>query len=90
MPATDAKPVAAPTAFAKRYARMPRGEIAYLRFILESYDGLAFARTLDSENGLVEIAFPPEREDDVAALLEALSHETGLSEVVPPAEVPPL
>ena len=30
--------------FSKRYFQMPRAEIGHLRFILESYDGLAFAR----------------------------------------------
>ena len=39
--------------FSKRYFRLPRAEIGHLRFILESYDGLAFARTLDSGSGLV-------------------------------------
>ncbi len=34
--------------FIKRYFQLPRAEIGQLRFILESYDGLAFARTLDS------------------------------------------
>ena len=51
--------------FSKRYFQMPRAEIGHLRFILESYDGLAFARTLDNQLALVEIAYPPSRRHDV-------------------------
>ena len=74
----------------KRYFRLQRAEIGYLRFILESYDGLAFARTLDKQNGLVEIAFPVSRNVDVEALLEALAGEVGLQEVPAPDHLPPL
>lgn len=77
-------------AFCKRYFQMPRAEIGHLRFILESYDGLAFARTLDNQLALVEIAFPPSRSQDVELLLKALAEEVGLQEVSAPKEIPPL
>jgi hypothetical protein len=76
--------------FTKRYFRLPRVEIGHLRFILESYDGLAFARTLDSSTGLVEIACSPSRMADVDSLLKALAEEVGLRQVTAPAEIPPL
>lgn len=76
--------------FSKRYFQMPRAEIGHLRFILESYDGLAFARTLDKQSGLVEIAYPPSRACDVEPLLEALAAEAGLQEVAAPEQIPPL
>lgn len=76
--------------FTKRYCQLPRGEIGYLRFILESYDGLAFARTLDSSAGLVEIACSPARKGDLDDLLGALAEEIGLRQVAPPEEIPPL
>ena len=76
--------------FSKRYFQMPRAEIGHLRFILESYDGLAFARTLDNQLALVEIAYPPSRSQDVKPLLEALAVEIGLQEVAAPDVVPPL
>lgn len=68
----------------KRYYRLSRASIAYLRFILESYDGLLFVRTLDSVGALVEIAYPPSRAVDAEALLTALSAEIPLLEVPPP------
>ena len=76
--------------FSKRYFEMPRAEIGHLRFILESYDGLAFARTLDKQVALVEIAYPPSRVRDVEPLLEALAGEVGLREVATPEIIPPL
>ena len=76
--------------FSKRYFRLPRAEIGHLRFILESYDGLAFARTLDSGSGLVEIACSPSRIKDVDGLLNALAEEVGLMEVQVPQTLPPL
>lgn len=78
------------TAFNKRYFQIPRAEIGHLRFILESYDGLAFARTLDKTIALVEIAFPHNRSRDIEPLLDALTVEVGLQEVVAPDILPPL
>ncbi len=76
--------------FSKRYFILPRAEIGHLRFILESYDGLAFARTLDKLTGLVEIAYPPSRARDVESLLKGLTVEVGLQEVDAPEQIPPL
>ena len=76
--------------FSKRYFQIPRAEIGHLRFILESYDGLAFARTLDNQLALVEIAYPPSRSHDVEPLLNALAEEFSLQEVPSPEEVLPL
>ncbi len=74
--------------FSKRYFQLPRAEIGYLRFILESYDGLAFARTLDKLKGLVEIAYPRSRACDTECLLKALAAEIGLREVAAPEQIP--
>lgn len=79
-----------PWVFSKRYAIVPRAEIGRLRFLLEGYDGLAFARTLDQHSGLVEIAYSPERVRDVDLLLMALAEELGLREVDAPAVIPPI
>ncbi len=71
--------------FSKRYFRIPRAEIGYLRFILESYDGLAFVRTLDSREALVEIAFPESRRRDAEALLAALAVECSMTAAPTPS-----
>lgn len=71
--------------FVKKVYRTPRQQIAYLRFVLESYDGLAFIRTLDSRQALVEIAYPPSRRVDAEALLRSLAAELPLEETEPPS-----
>ena len=76
--------------FSKRYFILPRAEIGHLRFILESYDGLAFARTLDKQKGLVEIAYSPSRALDVETLLKNLIAEVGLQETDVPEQIPPI
>ena len=76
--------------FQKRYYLVPRHEIAYLRFIMESYDGLLFMRTLDKQTGLVEVAYPPTRAEDAEGLLAALADEAGMQPVPVPDEVAPL
>jgi hypothetical protein len=76
--------------FNKRYFILPRAEIGHLRFILESYDGLAFARTLDKQKGLVEIAYSPSRALDVESLLKELIAEVGLQEADMPEQIPPI
>lgn len=76
--------------FEKRCFHIPPAEIGYLRFILEAYDGLAFARTLDARAGLVEIAWPPSRSADAEALIAALGTEIGLTSAAPPENYQPL
>ena len=78
--------------FAKRYYRLEPFEIAWLRFILESYDGLAFVRSLDGRQALVEVAYPPSRAGDAEELLASLCSESSMREIPrpPEAEADPL
>ena len=69
------------TVFLKRYFSLSRSRIAYLRFILESYDGLAFVRTLDPGKAVVEIGYPLSRDKDADELLRALSEELDMTEL---------
>ena len=72
--------------FCKRYYRLSPAEIAWLRFVLESYDGLAFVRSLDGKKALVEIAYPPSRRADAEALLASLCAESSMQEIDTPPE----
>ena len=53
----------------KKYLRIERKEIAYLRFIFEAYDGLAVLRTIDAEAGIVVLHIAPNCETEVDAVL---------------------
>ena len=43
--------------------------IHFLKFILEGYDGLALLSTVDAGQGIVEIRYPHEIENDLSELL---------------------
>ena len=53
----------------KRYYRVDRREIAFLRFIFEAYDGLAVIETLDPEEGVIVFHISPGSEYDVEMIL---------------------
>lgn len=76
--------------FEYHYFSLPPQDIAYLRFILESYDGLCFMRTLDSRSGVIEVGWSTSQRNDAQQLLAALRGEIALSEISPPEEIPSL
>ena len=53
-------------------------------YAIRSY--YAFVRTLDSREALVEVAYPPSRRNDAAALLETLCTESSMQQVSTPPE----
>ncbi len=62
----------------KKVFRVERGDIGYLRFTIESYDGMAVVRTLDPFKALIELQISPGCEEFVQELMTALSKEEGL------------
>ena len=57
----------------KRYYRVDRRKIAFLRFIFEAYDGLAIIETLNPESGVIVLYIAPGCEADVDMVLTDLS-----------------
>jgi hypothetical protein len=70
----------------KKCYTVPRREIGYLRFTFEGYDGLIFMRTLRAADGLIEIGYPPQCQEDAEALLAVLDLEIGLTEAGRPPD----
>ncbi len=68
--------------FIRRYFTVRRRDIAYLRFIIESYDGLATLSTVDGRNGTVSLSMPPCFADEVNGLVRALEKEIGIKEII--------
>lgn len=68
----------------KLYYIVSRRDIGYLRFILESYDGLLFMRTIDPSAGMIEVGFHPSRRHDALDLLRSLTDEVGMERTDPP------
>ncbi|RLC10352.1 MAG: DUF4911 domain-containing protein [Deltaproteobacteria bacterium] len=59
-----------PEATIKRYYRIDRREIHYLKFILEGYDGVAAMKTIDPQEGLVALHIGPGCEEEVNMIIE--------------------
>lgn len=49
--------------------------IHFLKFILEGYDGLAILSTVDAGQGIVELRYPPEAENDLKELLQNIESQ---------------
>jgi hypothetical protein len=73
----------------KRYYRVDRREIAFLRFIFEAYDGLAVLETLDPEAGSIVFHIAPGCERDVETVLLDLQKDI-MMEPAPDPDKPEL
>ena len=62
-----------PSETVKRYYRVDRREIAFLRFIFEAYDGLATIETINPESGVIVFYIAPGCETDVDTILRDIS-----------------
>ena len=58
-----------------KYFRLRREDIAYFKFIVESYDGMAVVRTKDPHEAIVELMVAPGWEKDLEEVLEGLRKE---------------
>jgi hypothetical protein len=58
-----------------RYFRLRRVDIAYFKFIIESYEGMAVVRTKDPHEAIVELMVAPGWEKDLEEVLEGLRQE---------------
>jgi len=58
----------------KKYYRIERKEICFLKFIFEAYDGIAMLTTVDPDSGVVMFHIAPGCEDDVEMVLQDLQH----------------
>lgn len=67
----------------KQYYRVDRREIAFIKFIVEAYDGIAVMETLDPMAGIVVFHIAPGCERDIDALLEDLKREI----LIEPAQI---
>jgi len=58
-----------------RYFRLQRKDIAYFKFIIESYEGMAVIRTKDPHEAIVELMVAPGWEKDLEEVLDGLRKE---------------
>ena len=75
MPALDVVPM---------FLHVPRAEIAYVKFIFESYEGVAVVRTLDRHAATLVVLAAPDFVDEARRVIAALATEAGVTEIPAP------
>ncbi|MBW1890553.1 MAG: DUF4911 domain-containing protein [Deltaproteobacteria bacterium] len=59
----------------KKYLRVDRREIGFMKFIFEGYDGIANMTTIDSERGVISINIPDGCDEYVNVLIKELKRD---------------
>ena len=59
----------------KKYFRIDRREIAFLKFIFEAYDGIVTITTVEPDKGIVRLCIAPGCENDVEMILQDLKKD---------------
>ena len=67
------------------FLQVPREEIAYVKFVVESYDGIAVTRTLDRHAAVMALLIAPDFVPQARAIVAALATEAGCREIPRPA-----
>ncbi len=67
------------------YLRLRPADIAYVKFILESYEGVGVMRTIDRAAALIVMIVAADFEQDARAMLQSLRAEVPWEEVPSPA-----
>lgn len=67
----------------KKYYRVERRNIAFLKFIFEAYDGIAVITTVDRPKGIITFRIPPGCENDVETVMQGLKKEIMINEYLP-------
>ncbi len=59
----------------KKYFRVDRRQIGFLKFIFEAYDGIVTITTVDPDQGVVLFCIAPGCENDVEMILQDLKKD---------------
>jgi len=70
----------------KKFFRVDRREIAFIRFVFEACDGIAMMRTIDGPSGTVLFSISPGCESEVDAVIGELKKEIMMESVMPTEE----
>lgn len=64
-----------------RYFRIHRKDIAFFKFIIESFEGMAVVRTKNRQEAIVELMIAPGWEQEVEEVLEGLRKEIEIENI---------
>ncbi|MFQ5852521.1 MAG: DUF4911 domain-containing protein [Candidatus Binatia bacterium] len=65
----------------------PPEEIAYVKFILESYEGVGIVRTVDQKKAIIVLLVVDDFQEAAHSLLTFLSTEVPLTEIPRPPDI---
>ena len=68
------------------YLRVRREDVALIKFVLESYEGVGIVRTIDRKKATVVVLAMPDLLDHVRAVLDSLREHMDWYEIPAPAE----
>jgi hypothetical protein len=68
------------------YLRIQRTDIALLKFVVESYEGIGIVRTIDRKKATVVVLAMPDVVGHMWGVLESLREEMEWYEIPPPPE----
>ena len=66
-----------------QYYRIDRREIAFLKFILEAYDGIGNIKTQDPDRGVISILIAPGCQKQVTEILQYLKKDILIEPLTP-------
>src|SRR5437879_13559116 len=69
------------------YVRLAPQDIAYLKFIFESYETVGFLRTIDPRAATLVVFLVPDFAEVGQRILEAVSREIEIERIEPPADL---
>jgi len=69
------------TAIVEIHVRLPPEEIAYVKFVFESYEGVAVVRTVDRRRAVIALLVVPDFLAAARGILESLRAEVAWEEV---------
>ena len=69
------------------YLEIAPEDIAYVKFILESYEGVGIIRTVDRKKAIIVLLATDSFLSTARELVNALKQEIGLAEVARPADL---
>jgi len=78
---------ARPRDLAAVYVRLAPADIAYLKFIFESYETVGFLRTIDPRAATLVVYLVPDFAETGYAILEAVGREIPLERIAEPPDL---
>jgi hypothetical protein len=71
---------------ASRFFRVPLEQIAYVRAVVEGYDGVALVRARDPNRGEIEWVIGDGLDDEAETIVQRLRRESGIVEIARPRD----